>query len=478
MRTHQSDMIEQVLRKHLAIGCIFLGALVAAYVAWKRPFYVTDPKILGGLILLEFVIAAVWLYRRVFLAVLLVGFLLAGTSTSMQGVWISARWLLLIVGALIGCVLVLTKHWLTFGLFHAVAILALLASLVSATVSQYPHTALLKTSSIVLLFAYASTGARIAYARSERNFFAGLRAGSEILVVLIAGSYALGMQILGNQNSLGAVMCFLAPVLLWSLLFDSAGHFRPLHIVVFSVCLMLLVYSQARAAMLAAASSCGLLCLILRQYKLFILGTVTLIVLTTGVSIVRPEIVDSLWTSIVFKGHEDKGFWNSRYSSWDRARTNIEDHPWFGMGIGTTIESLHPQEQKDIFASSGNVTAENGSSYLSLLSGVGVVGTIPFSLLLLILLVNIHRTMIWTWRSRSRCHPALPIAIVLVSGIIHAIFEDWMFAAGNYLCVWFWVVAFIFLDVAPRTSVQMTKGSLPEVTNRAKWFRTRKAAPA
>jgi len=38
----------------------------------------------------------------------------------------------------------------------------------------------------------------------------------------------------------------------------------------------------------------------------------------------------------------------------------------------------------------------------------------------------------------------------MIAGILHAIFEDWMFAPGNYLCVFYWSLAFIFIDVAPQ----------------------------
>ena len=31
-------------------------------------------------------------------------------------------------------------------------------------------------------------------------------------------------------------------------------------------------------------------------------------------------------------------------------------------------------------------------------------------------------------------------------GLIHAAFEDWMFAPGSYLCVFFWVAAFLLID--------------------------------
>ena len=105
-----------------------------------------------------------------------------------------------------------------------------------------------------------------------------------------------------------------------------------------------------------------------------------------------------------------------------------------------------------MFSSHSNVTTENGSSYLSILSGVGILGVLPFSLLLLLLLGKVLRTFSWLVKTGNPCHPAVPLALVMVAGLLHAGFEDWLFASGNYLCVWFWSLAFIFADVAPSSA--------------------------
>jgi hypothetical protein len=39
--------------------------------------------------------------------------------------------------------------------------------------------------------------------------------------------------------------------------------------------------------------------------------------------------------------------------------------------------------------------------------------------------------------------------MVIFAGLIHAAFEDWLFAPGYYLCVFFWSVAFVLIDFAP-----------------------------
>jgi len=146
---------------------------------------------------------------------------------------------------------------------------------------------------------------------------------------------------------------------------------------------------------------------------------------------------------------------------------NIRDHPWFGMGLGTTVGGSDADDEQGTFASTGSVTAEHGSSYLAILGGVGIVGTIPVAILLLLLITKVVRVL-WAMRgSESVSHPAIVLAVVMIAGIIHAAFEDWMFAPGNYLCVFFWSLAFLFNDLAaslPRMSFNWHIRTLEGVT--------------
>jgi O-antigen ligase len=132
----------------------------------------------------------------------------------------------------------------------------------------------------------------------------------------------------------------------------------------------------------------------------------------------------------------------------------IKDHFWFGTGLGT-IETAESTNVRAVFSSNNKVTTENGSSYLTILSGVGFLGALPFALLLLLLSGKIFRTIAGLRKTGNACHLATPLAMVMLAGLIHAGFEDWLFAPGNYLCLFFWSLAFIFVDAAP--------SSLPQV---------------
>ena len=48
--------------------------------------------------------------------------------------------------------------------------------------------------------------------------------------------------------------------------------------------------------------------------------------------------------------------------------------------------------------------------------------------------------------ARNPAQAAVPLAMLMVAGLVHAGLEDWIFAPGYYLCVFYWAMAFIFVD--------------------------------
>jgi hypothetical protein len=105
-------------------------------------------------------------------------------------------------------------------------------------------------------------------------------------------------------------------------------------------------------------------------------------------------------------------------------------------------------EQSSIYTKEGS-NREHGSSYLALVEYMGLAGILPFLLLLLLLIRVAARMFSWMRQTGSPHHYGVPFALVALAGLIHAGFEDWLFAAGSYLCVFFWVSAFLLVDLVP-----------------------------
>ena len=91
---------------------------------------------------------------------------------------------------------------------------------------------------------------------------------------------------------------------------------------------------------------------------------------------------------------------------------------------------------------------ETGNSYLTVLQGLGLLGVCPFILLVILLVHRIFRMCLWMRRTGNPAHCAIPLVGVMLAGLIHAGFEDWLLSVGSYLCLIFWVITFWALDLS------------------------------
>jgi O-antigen ligase len=437
-------------------AAVVLLPLLLLGLAYSRPAYFTSQIYLGGLVLIEFLLVAIWNYRRMYFALLILSFLFAGLDLPLGGFWTAGRWGFLGMGALVGSLMILKDRQHRFHLFHIVAMFAAFTAAVSAAVSRYQTIALLKALSLFLLFLYGATGARLAVAGRETRFFNGLVTGCEILVGMTAALYAIGMEPMGNPNSLGALMgVAAAPVLLWGALVTQDFFLSRRRWVMFVICLGLVFYSRARAGMAAAAISSALLCLSLRKYKLLTQGIGIILILVAVVAIVAPErfsnSVSDLSSEVLYKGRavRGEGVLGSRESPWQDSIDTIRTHFWFGTGFGTADNGKDASAHLGSFSSTQDVNKEHGSSYLAVTTWVGMMGVPPFLLLMMVIIVKVYRTVVWMISTGDGRHPAIPLAMIMVAGMIHAGLEDWLFAPGYYLSVFFWSMAFVLMDLAP-----------------------------
>jgi O-antigen ligase len=447
--------------KFVVPGVILAAGLMAGYLALYSPAYLSSSYYLGGLIFLQILLAVVWKYEERFFPFLVIVFLWAGMALPFSGVWTAGRWAVLAVGAIAGFALYMRSAHPRFSTFHLLAVFSALAAMVSAAVSTLPTLSFMKSLSLLLLFLYASTGSRLALRGREEKFFPRLLLFVEILVYISAVAYlVLRRPIYGNPNSLGAIMGVVAvPVLFWGVLTaEGKTRFRRM---MFALLLSvgLLFFSQARAGILAAAVSCCLTCVALRRYRLLIQGTVAFVCLAVLAIALLPseQIVDmptyrddsSVADNLLYKGHEDEGVLGSRRTPWDETVAVIRDHPWFGSGFGTGLTSGETDIDVGQYSTVTAATHEHGNSYLASLEGVGLLGVLPFFAMVLMLALKVGGVFSWLRRTANYRHYAVPVAMMLAAGLVHAGFEDWLFAVGYYLTVFFWVLAFAFLDILP-----------------------------
>jgi O-antigen ligase len=459
MRPEEASFGRDQLRPVLIVlGVAGLGAVLFLEIV-RRPGYFANSTYLEAIIAIELVLACLWRFEKVFFPVTMWCFLSAATALPLAGESFTARWLFLAVGALAGSVIWMKSNRVQhFGVFHLVALFAVLAALASASTSGAPLTALLKVGSLFLLFLYASTGGRVALAGREAAFVNGLVLACEILVFVATIFYFAGHDLFGNPNNLGAFVGVIAtPVLLWAALVAESRGERQRHYTALALCAVLLYVSVCRAAIVADAIVTIALTMGLRRPRLLLKAAFIAAFLLEAMAVANPahmsELMDSLTGRFIFKleAHRpQQGILGSRMTPWDETISAVAVHPWFGTGFGTSDQGgnlSNNQESSSIYTVEGT-NREHGSSYLALVEYMGLLGILPFLLMLLFLMRAVVRVYKWMRRTSSPYHYAIPFAMVTMAGLIHAAFEDWLVAPGSYLCLFFWVLAFLLIDLA------------------------------
>jgi O-antigen ligase len=468
------EMSESSLK---TLAVLMVGSFLLALILLVRPGYLASPEMLVEFIIAQLVLAAICRYRQVFFLALVSAFLWAGVDLPFQRSWLQGRWVVLGVGALAGLAIYMKDRNHRFGTFHLIAFFCMLAALISALVSSYPEESFLKAVSMVLLFVYGCAGARIAVPKLRpEKFFRGLLLVCELLNYFTAISYfLLRWEILGSINSLGAVMgVVIVPVILWGFLTAETVMTRRRLGFELLLAMLLLMSSFARAGIAAATISCLAVCIALRQYRLIAKGLSVAFVLALVVVMFVPlpgeapkwNGSQSVTEMFIFKGKPQQGFWGSRKGPWQETWEVIKDHPWFGSGFGTSLTGTDLSQLPMIGSHvESRLIREHGNSYLAIAEWVGLLGVVPFYFLIALTALNVRKVFSWMRRTGDVFSPAVPAAAILAAGLVNAAFEDWMFAVGYYLSVFFWAIAFILVDVAPAPSVIYSREnvvSIPE----------------
>ena len=464
------ELGEWILEHYQKIVLVVLVLWAAEY-AYTRPYSLGDPTTYVTLIVGQLMLAGVFHYRRVFFGAVMASFLWAGLTLPLKGLLGAARWPILVVAAIAGLVLWLKEDRRHFGAMHVVAMSCALAALTSATVSAFPRIAFLKAMSLLLLLLYASAGARIALLNREREFVHTLVNASESITYLAAVCYfGLHLEIFGNPNSLGAVAgTVLVPLAIWAVWTADTQNLRRRRLISLTVGVVLLIMSRSRAGLLSGGLVTAFFLLGLRRYRLFLQAAIVSIAAVALVGLWNPELIwrttENVNSDLIYKGHQEKGLLGSREKPWNATMETIREHPFFGGGFGTTATGAESDAGASAVATTGGTSREHGNSYLALLEWVGLLGIVPFLFLIGGILLEIKTVGFYMLRTLDGNHPAVPLAMVCLAGLVGAVFEDWLFAVGYYLSVFVWSMAFCLVDLT-RHPIEPAPVSMPRPSRR------------
>ena len=443
-----------------AVIILVAGLVLLGFLLYVRPQYLANPQVLGAAIAAQILLFSLARYKESFFVVLMAAFLWAGIDLPLSGSWLQGRWIVLAIGALAGLAIYVRDPNHRFGLIHLLAFSCVLSAVVSASVSAYPQEALLKSLSLFLLFLYGATGARLAVPWFEpQKFFRKLLVACEGITYVTAVAYfLLRWSIFGNPNSLGAIMgVVVVPVMLWGFLCAESIMTKRRLGFCLALAIALLMSTYARAGIAGAGVACFMVCIAMRQYRLMIGGMAASLAIATLTAVLIPQptgmIKDggpkSISSLFLYKGKPGEDLLASRRGPWDQTVSVIKQHPWFGSGFGTSVterSATYFELTRARFVDS-RMIREHGNSYLAIAEWSGLLGVLPFYLLIGAAAAQAKTALVRLRRSGNIFAPAVPAAAILVAGLIDAGFEDWLFAVGYYLSVFLWAMTFILADL-------------------------------
>jgi O-antigen ligase len=448
---------------------IALALALALYLIYSHLQYFGNVSFLGAILMLEIIIACLWKYDERFLVLLVLMFVWAGLGVPLRSAGIVGRWVVLATGAGVGFIIWTRAPRRPFRSMHLIGFFCICAAFVSATVSPFVQMASLKAVSVALLFLYCASGARLALLGREDRFFRGAVMGSEIAVFVTAICYlGLDDNIWGNPNSLGAAMSIgVFPILLWGWLNSDGPVVKLRRLVALVLCAYLIRFSMARAGIVAAGLVTVVFCVGLYQYRLLVKVAALVLVVVAVSGMLAPDTLDrqlgDFKDALLYKGHKEEGLLGSRRTPWDQSIASIKAHPLFGTGYGTSPTGEDPGMEFGKYYSTAETEREHGSSYMTIAEWVGLLGVMPFVALLAVTASNMWKVCAWMRRTADPTHYSIPLAMVVLAGLIHAGFEDWLFAVGSYLCLFFWIFAFLLADLVPDAVVVPAVGAFPRV---------------
>lgn len=231
-----------------------------------------------------------------------------------------------------------------------------------------------------------------------------------------------------NSNLLGHLIGMVAIPYAITSLFISKKH-RYFNCILLAILTLILIESRSRASILAAIISVAYIIIAARHSLGNVARSIILfvVIMITGFVIKYPGFLLNKYGDVgIDSTLATRGYlWLAHYDA-------IYQKPLLGWGIGVNPVSF----KTEVF--DGQVDTEKGNSYITIPEEVGIpLATIVFLGFIYFIIKKKQEVVAKTIRENYYNLRLLPSAIV-VSGLVHAFFESWLFYFGNPMSFLFW----------------------------------------
>lgn len=250
-----------------------------------------------------------------------------------------------------------------------------------------------------------------------------------------------------NSNGLGVLILIVLP---WSAsaLFRSSRQSRERRFAFALVFLVLgygLLLTAARGSIVGALLAFSVLCAVHADRKV-----AAILILFSALAGARtlsdPALLPSLAQRYFYKQRYAQALetnpLQSRIGPWKVSERTFLENPWLGLGFGVTSRA----EMNWSFSSrSGPGALETGSSLWSSLVQVGLLGSVPLFLAVVLLMIDAGR---FAWRVKDPRFTGLYGSALALA--VSAAFEGWLIAPGSFPATYFWLQCFFLNAVMSR----------------------------
>ena len=206
-------------------------------------------------------------------------------------------------------------------------------------------------------------------------------------------------------------------------------RWRNIHYIAIIFCFLTLLMSSSRAAI--AGLLAGILLFLYKYYQArfskFLSAILILLLFVIASSPVWSDYTEGIQKK-QRQANELKDMTASRSELWNSRLEEFNASPLFGIGFAT-LDITKPGSTFQ--ANTGSI--EPGSSWLAILSMVGIVGFIP---IFLIFVGNLDFLL----RDRRNPQTSALLLGLIIFFVIHMIAEGYFFASGSFLCFYVWLL--------------------------------------
>jgi O-antigen ligase len=244
--------------------------------------------------------------------------------------------------------------------------------------------------------------------------------------------------LMGNANSWATLVIITLPLLACSL-FRRPRRPRKKNVLASLgalVFLYSLLLSTSRSAILGTALAACTFCCMHASRRVAAVAALCAVLFTSQV-LARPDFLPSLLSNYVFKhkaARDQLNPFESRIQPWRVAKAHFQENPWLGLGFGVTSKA---EANWSFDVRSGGRSVETGSSIWSSLSQVGICGSLPLFLAILLLMAGAGR---FAWKVKDPSFTGLYASTLALA--VNAAFEGWLIAPGSFPTTVFWLACF------------------------------------